>query len=276
MFLFLSAGVLAQENYPAVLECEMESEILGTTKKYCIYLPAGYGDESRSFPVLYLLHGLTDTHTAWRDRGNMKEIATAVFGEGKAQEMIIVMPDAGTTYDGYFNCPEWRYEDYFFEEFVPHVENKYRIIADRQHRAIAGLSMGGGGCTSYAQRHADMFGACYAMSAFLHMGAEGVDAQKVAQGDKTALLFEAAHRLSCVDYVKNADEARKQELRTVAWFVDCGDDDFLFDGNIDFYQTMRRAQIPCQLRVRDGGHTCEYWHSALYTALPFVSRQFGK
>ena len=167
-------------------------------------------------------------------------------------------------------------EEFFFTEFLPMIEKEYRIKADKQHRAIAGLSMGGGGCTSYAQRHADMFGACYAMSAFLHMGAEGVDAQKVAEGDKTALLFDAAHRLSCVDYVKNADEARKQELRTVAWFVDCGDDDFLFDGNMDFYQAMRRAQIPCQLRVRDGGHTWEYWHSALYTALPWVSRVFTK
>jgi len=76
--------------------------------------------------------------------------------------------------------------------------------------------------------------------------------------------------------VKNADEARKQELRTVKWFVDCGDDDFLFDGNIDFYRAMRHAQIPCQLRVRDGGHTWEYWHSALYTALPYFSRIFAK
>jgi S-formylglutathione hydrolase FrmB len=79
-----------------------------------------------------------------------------------------------------------------------------------------------------------------------------------------------------VDYVKNGDEQRLQELRTIRWFVDCGDDDFLFDGNIDFYQAMLRAHIPCQLRVRDGGHTWEYWHSALYIALPWVSRQFGK
>ena len=57
---------------------------------------------------------------------------------------------------------------------------------------------------------------------------------------------------------------------------DCGDDDFLFDCNLDFYQAMRRAHIPCQLRVRDGGHTWEYWHSALYEALPFVSRVFGE
>ena len=90
------------------------------------------------------------------------------------------------------------------------------------------------------------------------------------------LLFDAANRLSCVDYVKNADEKCKKELRTVAWFVDCGDDDFLFDCNLDFYQAMRKAHITCQLRVRDGGHTWEYWHSALYTALPFVSRQFGE
>ncbi|MBR5600460.1 MAG: hypothetical protein IKW29_04075, partial [Bacteroidaceae bacterium] len=59
---------MAQDSYPALLECEMKSEILGTVKKYCIYLPAGYGDENREFPVLYLLHGLTDTHTAWRDK----------------------------------------------------------------------------------------------------------------------------------------------------------------------------------------------------------------
>jgi S-formylglutathione hydrolase FrmB len=54
------------------------------------------------------------------------------------------------------------------------------------------------------------------------------------------------------------------------------EDYFLFDCNLDFYQAMRRARIPCQLRVRDGGHTWEYWHSALYIALPYVSRMFGK
>ena len=101
----------------------MQSEILGCVKKYCIYLPQGYSDENRTFPVLYLLHGLTDTHTAWRDKGNVKDIATELINDGKAQEMIIVMPDAGTTYDGYFNCEGWRYEDYFFQEIIPHIES---------------------------------------------------------------------------------------------------------------------------------------------------------
>ena len=264
-----------------VEEHTIKSEVLGAERNYTVYLPAGYDiDKEKTYPVLYLLHGMDGTNKDWFDRGHVKDVMDQLTASGEADAMIIVSPDAGGSvregkWNGYFDMRGWSYEEFFFTEFLPTIEKEYRIKADKQHRTIAGLSMGGGGCTSYAQRHADMFGACYAMSAFLHMGAEGVDAQKVAQGDKTALLFDAAHRLSCVDYVKNADEARKQELRTVKWFVDCGDDDFLFDGNMDFYQAMRRAHIPCQLRVRDGGHTWEYWHSALYIALPWVSRSFN-
>jgi enterochelin esterase-like enzyme len=119
-----------------------------------------------------------------------------------------------------------------------------------------------------------MFAACYAMSALMHL--PPASAEQVATGNKMALLTDAANRYSCVDYVKGADEARKQQLRSVQWFIDCGDDDFLFDCNLDLYQEMRKARIACQLRVRDGGHTWEYWHSALYTALPYFSRIFGK
>jgi len=94
--------------------------------------------------------------------------------------------------------------------------------------------------------------------------------------DKMAILTKSVIENSCVDFVANADEDRIANLRTVAWFVDCGDDDFLLDRNIEFTQAMRKKKIPCQFRVRDGGHTWEYWHSALYTCLPFVTRNFGK
>ena len=282
MALCLTTMAQNWRNTSRVEEHTIQSEVLDAERNYTVYLPAGYDiDKEKTYPVLYLLHGMDGTNKDWFDRGHVKDVMDQLTASGEADAMIIVSPDAGGSvregkWNGYFDMRGWNYEEFFFTEFLPTIEKEYRIKADKQHRAIAGLSMGGGGCTSYAQRHADMFGACYAMSAFLHMGAEGVDAQKVAQGDKTALLFDAAHRLSCVDYVKNADEARKQELRTVKWFVDCGDDDFLFDGNLDFYQAMRRAHIPCQLRVRDGGHTWEYWHSALYIALPWVSRCFNK
>ena len=167
VMLFLSAAMVMQPVAQSLSECELESKVLGCTKKYCVYLPAGYSNESRSFPVLYLLHGLTDTHTAWRDKGDVSRIATELFASGEAEEMIIVMPDAGTTYDGYFNVEGWLYEDFFFQEFIPHIESTYRIVPDKQHRAIAGLSMGGGGTTWYAINHSEMFSSAYAMSALM-------------------------------------------------------------------------------------------------------------
>ena len=258
----------------------MKSEVLKAERNYTVYLPAGYDmNTDRTYPVLYLLHGMNDTNKGWYERGHVKDVMDQLTASGEVCEMIIVTPDAGGNimedkWNGYFDMQGWNYEEFFFAEFLPMVEKEYRIKADKQHRAIAGLSMGGGGCTSYAQRHTDMFAACYAMSALMHL--PPAKAEDVASGNKMALLTDAANRLSCVDYVKNADDERKQELRTVAWWVDCGDDDFLFDCNLDFYQAMRRAHIPCQLRVRDGGHTWEYWHSALYIALPWVSRCFNK
>lgn len=283
MALILCLTTMAQDwrqRMSRVEEHTMKSEVLGAERNYTVYLPAGYDlNTERTYPVLYLLHGMDGTNKDWYERGHVKDVMDQLTASGEACEMIIVTPDAGGSvregkWNGYFDMEGWHYEEFFFGEFVPLIESTYRIKADKAHRVIAGLSMGGGGATSYAQRHADMFAACYAMSAA--MDCSPADAEQVKRGDKTALLFDAIHRLSCVDYITEGDEARKEQLRTVQWFVDCGDDDFLFDCNLDFYQAMRRAGIPCQLRVRDGAHTWEYWHSALYIALPYVSRVFGR
>ena len=279
MALTLCLTTMAQDwrqRMSRVEEHTMKSEVLGAERNYTVYLPAGYDlNTERTYPVLYLLHGMDGTNKDWYERGHVKDVMDQLTASGEACEMIIVTPDAGGSvregkWNGYFDMEGWHYEEFFFGEFVPMIESTYRIKADKAHRAIAGLSMGGGGATSYAQRHAEMFAACYAMSAAMHL--PPADAELVKKGDKMALLTDAIRRMSCVGYITEGDEARKEQLRTVQWFVDCGDDDFLFDCNLDFYQAMRRAGIPCQLRVRDGAHTWEYWHSALYIALPYVSR----
>ena len=278
-FSFLLFAVVMQmfaqgNQFPQLLECEMQSEILGSTKRYCIYLPQGYSDENKTFPVLYLLHGLTDTHTAWRDRGNVHEIATGIFRSGKAQEMIIVMPDAGTTYDGYFNCEGWRYEDFFFQEFIPHIESTYRVIPDKQHRAIAGLSMGGGGTTWYAINHSEMFSSAYAMSALMGL----VDGSWITHNPdaRRRVFMESAVANNNIKAIGNATQEQCAKIASVRWFIDVGDDDFLFDNNMEFIKAMRQKRIPYQLRVRDGAHVWQYWQQALYIALPFVSEGFGE
>ena len=257
------------------------SEILKADRAYTIYLPKSYEvDKDRSYPILYLLHGMTGVNTGWFRDQRAGEVADLLMASGEACEMIIVSPNAGGNiyegvWNGYFNMPGWAYEDFFYKEFLPYIEKTYRVKADKQHRAIAGLSMGGGGTASYAQRYPDMYCAAYAMSALMDIPEVGAAPSK-EPGDKMAILTKSVQENSCTKYVLNADEATKEKLRTVRWFVDCGDDDFLLDRNIEFFHAMRQAQVPLEFRVRDGGHVNEYWHSALYTCLPFVSRCFDK
>lgn len=274
------AGAKAEEwEKQFVINDSIYSAKLGVFRDYTVVLPASYYTQTdKTYPVLYLLHGMYDDNHSWEKKGLVRAVAHNLARSGEAREMIIVTPNAGghdpkVQQNGYFNIPGWPYEDFFFEELIPAIEHKFRARKGRENRAISGLSMGGGGCTSYAQRHPDMFSAAYAMSAL--MDAEMPDSAKTKPGDKVAMLMTSVAENSCINYVKNADDATKDALRTVAWFVDCGDDDFLLDQNIAFYQAMREARIPCQLRVRDGMHEWIYWNTALYTALPFVSRHFA-
>lgn len=256
------------------------SKVLKTYRAYTIYLPKSYDGTQNKYPILYLLHGMTGINSSWFEGEHVQDVMDQFVASGEACEMIIVSPNAGGRledgcWNGYFNMPGWAYEDFFYQEFIPYIESHYRVMADKRHRAIAGLSMGGGGTTSYAQRHSDMFCAAYAMSALMDIPA-GNEHPSDDPNSKMMLLTKSVMEHSCIKYVEDADEARKEELRSVKWFIDCGDDDFLFDRNIEFVQAMHKAQIPCEFRVRDGAHTSEYWHSALYTCLPFVTRSFAK
>ena len=263
-----------------VVTDSLQSNVLGAQVKYNVYLPDGFGQTEKTYPVVYLLHGLSDDYTAWVRNGNMQLVADELIGTGEACEMVIVMPNAGgadtrNIWNGYFNMPGWRYEDFFFQEFIPAVEAKYRIAGDKGHRAIMGLSMGGGGSAVYCQRHPDMFSSCYAMSAWLDNANDEVwplDSPK----DCLYYVANAVHDHSALDFTDKADEDTLERLRTVAWFIDCGDDDFLFDLSVAFYQKMRDRGVKSEFRVRNGVHNWEYWHLALRQALPFAARNFTK
>ena len=146
-----------------------KSKILKTDRNFAIYLPPDYDTSQRSYPVLYLLHGAGDDQTGWVQFGEVLHIADKAISEGKITPMIIVMPDAFTNRLGYFNDirGDWNYEDYFFEELMPYVEQTYRIKSEKRFRAIAGLSMGGGGTFVYALRHPELFSSACPLSAYI-------------------------------------------------------------------------------------------------------------
>lgn len=277
VFIFLILIPLQLFSRSKVVSDSIFSSILNASRNYSVYLPPSY-DEGKKYPVLYLLHGMSQTDRDWVWRGHVQDVADRLVYSGEADEMIIVMPDAGGdiykgVWNGYFDMPGWKYETFFFEEFLPYIENRYNVIGDKENRAVAGLSMGGGGATAYGLWHPDMFSSVYAMSALMDIPEVGA-ARYENSDDKLAILTRAVKERSCIKFVEDSNDKIKVELRKVNWFIDCGDDDFLLDRNIEFFRALRKSGINSQFRVRDGGHDWEYWHSALYMCLPFVSRNF--
>jgi len=255
----------------------MPSKILKTDRKFAIYLPPDYETSQRSYPVLYLLHGGGDDHTGWVQFGEVLNIADKAINEGKATPMIIVMPDAGTTHRGYFNDPkgEWRYEDYFFEEFMPFVESKYRIKKEKRYRAVSGLSMGGEGTIVYALRHPELFSSACPLSA----GTGPLNYETIKDfAKRRELVYDTDEQLqsyykkySVLELINAIPDDQKKSVR---WYIDCGDDDFLFEGNSLVHIAMRKKEIPHEFRISDGGHNWTYWRTALPTVLEFVSAGF--
>ncbi|MBR3075096.1 MAG: alpha/beta fold hydrolase [Bacteroidales bacterium] len=279
-FVFLLAAQFALSGASRIVVDSLRSNVLGATLKYSVYLPDGYGKTDCQYPVVYLLHGLFGTHTDWAERGTMRGVADELIASGEAVPMVIVMPNAGDPdvhhkQNGYFNMPGWNYEDFFFKEFVPEVEGKYRCISDKAHRAVMGLSMGGGGSAVYAQRHTDMFSSCYAMSAWLDQDIDSMS-KPLDEADKLVIVSLSVAEHSAIKFVEEASEEVKEKLRSVKWFIDCGDDDYLLQLSEQLHSKMKEAGIKSELRVRNGGHNWEYWHTALRMALPFASRNFGK
>jgi len=274
LFVLMSVPTFGRST---IVTDSLHSRILGTEVKYNVYLPDGFKKSGKQYPVVYLLHGLYGTYQNWEDKGGMKLVLDELIGTGEAAEMVVIMPNAGhpdahNHWNGYFNMPGWNYEDFFFQELVPTAEKKYRCISDKGHRAIMGLSMGGGGSTVYAQRHPEMFSSCYAMSAWLDHPFKDAGQPH----DKLYLVQKSVREHSALDFVDNADEATIEQLRSVKWFFDCGDDDGLMGLSVDLYQKMRAKKIKSELRIRNGVHNWEYWHQALRLSLPFASRNFDR
>jgi len=253
------------------------SKILKSNRNYAVYLPPGYETSQRSYPVLYLLHGATDNHTGWVQFGEVQRIADKAIQDGTATAMIIVMPDGDTGRMGYFNSigGDWNYEDFFFQEFLPTIEKTYRIKAEKRYRAIAGLSMGGGGTFMYALHHPELFSSACPLSAYI--GPLSIEEAKtrmsksdpgITDEAQIKTYFEKHNALNLINQIPD------DQKKAVRWYIDCGDDDFLYEGNSLVHIAMRKKEIPHEFRVRDGAHNWTYWREALPTVLGFVSETF--
>ncbi len=254
----------------------MPSSLLNGERKYAVYLPPDYETSGRSYPVLYLLHGAGDDQTGCVQFGEVLQLTDKAIREGTATPMIIIMPDANTGRRGYFNTPDgaWPYEDHFFNELMPYVEKKYRIKAEKRFRAVAGLSMGGGGTFMYALHRPELFSSACPLSAYV--GPLTMNDLKKRMDDNNEKYTNASletyfEKHNAVNLINAMD---KEDINSVRWYIDCGDDDFLFEGNSLVHIAMKKKEILHEYRVRDGKHSWTYWRESLPAVLSFVSDAF--
>lgn len=253
----------------------MESSILGEKMKFAIYLPPGYDTSDKSYPVLYLLPGAGDDQTMWLKRGEVSTIADKAINEGLASPMVIVMPQGKIAHKGYFNnVKEDYYEDFFFKEFIPFVEERYRINRQKAHRAIAGLSVGIGGIFVYGMRYPELFSSACPLSTFIGPCTLVNYTKKIKDVDKKITDTQIEKHFNDHNVFTLIERLTKKQLNSVRWYIDCGDDDFLYEGNSLVHIAMRKKEISHEYRVRDGSHSWKYWRDSLTNVLQFVSDGF--
>ena len=278
-FLMFAMSVIFAQTSKVFETRTVKSAILNMERNYSIYLPPGYEDSDRCYPVLYLLHGAGDDHTGWVQFGQVQHIADKAIAEGAAAPMIIVMPDANTGVRGYFNDIQgnFNYEDFFFKELIPHIEKTYRVRSERRYRAVSGLSMGGGGTIFYALHQPDVFAAAAPLSAAtgnwnIEQVKSRIERSDAKVSEKQIEEYYNYHSIEGI--LGNASPDELGKIKSIRWYISCGDDDFLYEGNALMHIAFRKSQIQHEYRVKDGAHTWTYWRSELPIVLEFVSKSF--
>jgi S-formylglutathione hydrolase FrmB len=233
--------------------------------KCVVITPDNYKGSTARYPVVYLLHGYSGNYSNW------VKLVNGIQHHADENNMIIVCPD-GAFNSWYFDSPvdlTRRFETNVAKEIPDFIDANYRTIANRNGRAITGLSMGGHGGLFLGFRHADRFGACGSMSGALDVsGIRGYGMDKVL-GDT----------ITNASYYKdwsviNAIEQYPRD--SVAIIIDCGTEDFLIMTNRRTHEKMLNLKIPHDYIERPGKHDWPYWGNALKYQMLFFRTFFNK
>ncbi len=230
--------------------------------KCVIISPAGYTSATKSYPVVYLLHGFAGNYSRW--------LKAAPQLKDKTDEMqcLFVCPDGGygSWYIDYPSDPSVQYETFTSNELVMFIDSHYRTIANRKHRAITGLSMGGHGSLYLAIRHKDLYGAAGSTSGVVDISHFPKNLDDVKQ-DTSCCAIDWAKKavINLVDSLKN------RELKLI---IDCGVYDILVLSNRKLHEKLLSKGIEHDYIERPGTHSAGYWRNSIDYQLLFFKKFF--
>ncbi len=242
------------------------SEAMAKEIPAVVITPDSYANTEKNYPVLYLLHGHSDSYAGWTTK------AESVPGLADQHQMIVVCPDGG--YDGWYIDspvnPASQYETHVAEEVVKYVDENYRTIQDRKARAITGLSMGGHGGLFLGIRHQNTFGAAGSMSGGVNLT---YDVTKWGIAKHLGAYEENPMRWDSLSVVNLVDQIQLDNLTIM---IDCGVDDFFIEINRDLHRRLLESDIPHNYLERPGAHNWMYWDNAIKYQMLFFSEFFKK
>lgn len=247
-------------------------------RNYSIYLPGSYDcDSLRSYPVLYLMHGGGGSHTDYERFHHLSQLTDSLIDTGVINDMVIVCAEGNKGNMIYFNAtegkagaPDWKYEDYFFQELIPYIEKNYRVRTDKGGRAIAGFSMGGGAATVYGVHHPEKFSMVYNISGYLRR--QPLDFLKNDPSAKWRQEVIADN--DPVTAIENGDDTDVKAWRQVDWKICVGDKDFTLVSNMDMAKALRQKGIPFSMFVDTGEHNGYWVQPALEDAIKRADKNF--
>ena len=232
-----------------------DSKILGINRRLTVYTPYGYeANPKAKYPVLYLLHGAGGDEEAWSSMGRTAQILDNLIAKGLAKPMIVVMPNGNPNQQAAqtFGLPtteyDWRdpanrnlYVQSLVEEIVPFIEKNYRTVAKKSHRAIAGLSMGGGHTIAASGMYPDAF-------------------------DYICPLSMGAQRTPELDAQLQSIKKSGYKL----YWLACGNTDFLFENANELDAALTANGLEHTYFVSEGGHVWANWRLYLNTFAPLL------
>jgi len=297
-----------------VHEDVFHSDALDATKHVVIYLPPAYATSpTRRFPVAYYLHGLGGSETDWVSKGGIDGAADSLFAAG-TPEMILVMPDGDdgwyttwTTQVPYAQCADTlhvespdrycvrheRYDDYVARDVVAYIDAHYRTMADRAHRGIGGLSMGGYGALSIALHYPNVFAAAASHSGVvspMYVGPHPF-AAPVRYGGNAEQIKPAAggfwpryllywgtdtSRWAEADPAHEAKRLQQSGGTMPALFFDCGKSDGFVDQNRALDAALTAIDVPHAYAEWAGAHTWRYWSTHVRESLAWMGQRIGR
>ena len=237
-------GFWSMKDVPhgAVAEVYYKSSTFNTTRRFHVWTPAGYEKGNQKLPVLYLIHGGGDNDYAWPNVGSAGNIMDNLLAEGKIVPMVVVMPNGSVDTD--------KFTDDMMKDLIPYVESHYNVYTDKDHRALAGLSMGGLETLNVSLLHYNSFSYVFPLSTGWFTTSKD--------------LYDKWE-----PYLKEHAAAMNKSFKLYKFYMG-GEEDIAYKNCVATREAFTKAGVKHEYSSMPGGHTWHVWRHNLHDFAPLL------